>query len=441
MARRRQRLPKEPVEAAIESLSHDGRGIAHVEGKAVFIHGALPGERVMFRYTARKRSHDEGEALEILQAAPQRVEPKCPHYDACGGCSLQHMAPEAQIAAKQQTLLDNLQRIGGVTPEDVLPPLTGPHWGYRRKARLGVKYVPKKGKVLVGFRERRSPYVTDMQRCEVLDEGVGLRLEEIGAMIHELEARARIPQIEVAVGDEATTLVFRHLDPLSAGDRERLLRFARETGFQVALQPKGPDTVTPLWPEQQDLFYRLPAHEVSIHFKPVDFTQVNMSINRKMVDLAIELLDPQPHERVLDLFAGLGNFTLPIARRAKEVVGIEGDEMMVKRGHESALRNGIDNTRHHACNLFEDVADEPWMHEAYDKVLLDPPRAGAIEMIPHVAAMVPGRIVYVSCHPGTLARDAGELVNTHSYRLVKAGVMDMFPHTAHVESIAVFERR
>ncbi len=437
--RRRNKLPPDPVETRIEGLAHDGRGIAHVDDRTVFIHGALAGERVRFVYTRRTRKLTEGRVVEVLEPAPERVAPRCAHYGVCGGCSLQHMDPAAQIESKQAVLLENLDRIGGVRPERVLEPLTGPLWGYRRKARLGVKYVARKGRVLVGFRERGSPLVADLAHCDVLHPSVGGRLEMLAELVDGLEARERLPQIEVAVGDAATSLVFRHLDPLSTADRDRLEAFARREGLQVLLQPGGPESVEPLWPAEPELFYRLPEFEVTIHFRPTDFTQVNAEINRAMVSRAVAMLDPRPDERVLDLFAGLGNFSLPLARSAREVIAVEGDAAMVARGEASAARNGIRNTRHFAADLFGDHADAPWLR-AIDKVLLDPPRAGAAEILPSVAAQRPGRIVYVSCHPATLARDAGQLVNAHGYRLVEAGVMDMFPQTSHVESIALFER-
>ncbi len=426
-------------EAAITGLSHEGRGVAQHEGKVVFIDGALAGERVKARLTRPHRRFDEAEVIELIEASPDRVPPRCAHFGVCGGCTLQHMRDTAQIHAKQGVLLDNLRKLGKVEPETLLPPLSGPLWGYRRRARLGVKWVAKKGKVLVGFRERGSPYLAELHRCEVLDASVGGRLEELAELIAGLQARERIPQIEVAVGDNATALVLRHLEPLSADDRERLKGYAQATGLHLFLQPAGPQSVQRLWPEACELYYTLPAHGVRIDFLPVDFTQVNGELNRKMVDLALELLDPQPHERVLDLFAGLGNFTLPMARRAREVVAVEGDEAMVRRAEDNARRNGLSNTRHVLGNLFAPDPTLAWMQQAYAKILLDPPRAGAMEIIPHLASMRPERIVYVSCNPATLARDAGLLVHEHRMRLVAAGVMDMFPHTAHVESIAVFE--
>ena len=439
--RKRPSLPTEPVRAQIESLSHDGRGVTHIDGKAVFIDGALPGEEVEFRYTAISRRYDEGRVMEVLTASADRVEPRCAHFGICGGCSLQHMEPEAQIRAKQQVLLDNLTHIGKVSADEVLEPLTGPHWAYRNKARLGVKHVRKKGKVLVGFREKRAPYLAELERCEVLHPSVGERLTELADLIASLEAFERIAQIEVAVGDEVTALVFRNLDPLSSGDEQRLIDFATRTGLHVHLQPKGPDTAYPLWPQVSRLSYALPAYELELEFLPTDFTQVNPQINRKMIGHALALLEPQPEDRILDLFCGLGNFSMPIARRAGSVVGVEGDAGLVQRARDNALRNGIGNIEFFATDLTQDPSGMSWMKREYDRMLIDPPRSGAAEMMAWVGRLKPQRVVYVSCHPASLARDAGLLVHEQGYRLRKAGVMDMFPHTAHVESIAVFERK
>lgn len=438
--RRKPKLPNYPVRVLVESMTHDGRGVAHVEGKAVFIDGALPGEELSFLYTGKSRKHDEGKLCELFQASAQRVEPKCAHFDICGGCSLQHQHPAAQIKTKQQTLLDNLERIGKVTPERVLDALTGPVWGYRHKARLGVKYVRKKGRVLVGFREKRKPFLADIRRCEVLHPSVGERLEELARMIQGMQARERIAQIEVAVGEQATVLVFRNLDPLSESDTQILKDYAAQTGLHIWLQPGGPDTVAPLWPEDSQLSYHLQDHDIEMQFQPTDFTQVNVDINRAMIRQALALLEPGNDDRVLDLFCGLGNFTLPLARHAAHVTGVEGDIGLVQRARENAARNRIDNVEYHAVDLTQDPAGQHWMQQKYDRVLLDPPRSGAQEMIPHIAALGAERIVYVSCHPGSLARDAGLLVNEQGYRLVAAGVMDMFPHTAHVESMALFEK-
>ncbi|WP_303902703.1 23S rRNA (uracil(1939)-C(5))-methyltransferase RlmD [Thiohalomonas denitrificans] len=441
MARRRhKKLPTEPAQATIESMSHDGRGVAHVEDKAVFIDGALPGETVLFLYTDRRRKFDEGTTSEVIEASPHRVEPRCAHFGLCGGCSLQHLEPVEQIHAKQQILLDNFHHLGKVKPDEVLEPLTGPLWGYRRKARLGVKYVIKKQKLLVGFREKHSPYIAQLSRCEVLHPSVGERLTDLAELIAGLEAYNRIAQIEVAVDDSQTALVLRNLDELSAADQEKLIAFAHTNDLRLFLQPKGPDSVTPLWPESIQLHYALPAHGVDYHFRPTDFTQVNSDINRAMVERALELLAPQADERVIDLFCGLGNFTLPIARRAQAVVGIEGDPGLIERARENAERNGIENATFHTADLMADPGEVPWWREAFDKVLLDPPRSGAQETLPHIARLGIKRLVYISCNPATLARDAGILVNEYGYRLEKAGVMDMFPHTAHVESIALFTK-
>jgi len=436
--RRRQRLPQEPAEAVIDSLSHDGRGVARVNDKVTFIHGALPGERVRFRYTAVRRNRDEGEVVEVLESSPQRVEPRCPHFGLCGGCSLQHLDPAAQIEYKQQTLLEAFTHLGKVEPEEILPPLVNPSpWGYRRKARLGVKHVPKKGRVLVGFRERGSNFIATLEQCEVLHPKVGHALLDLSALIGSLSIPHRIAQIEVAMDDERCVLILRNLEPLTEEDHEKLRRFGREHDFIFYLQPGGPETVTSL-DEPADLHYRLPDFGLEIHFEPSDFTQVNTGINRQMVARAVELLETGPEERVLDLFCGVGNFTLPLATRAGEVTGVEGDAGLVARARANAERNVLENVRFHVANLYEPLDHEPWLKEQFHKALLDPPRSGALEVLEHLPRMGVERIVYVSCYPGTLARDAGELVHRHGYRLVSAGVMDMFPHTAHVESIALF---
>lgn len=433
------KMPVEPVRADVESLTQDARGVAHIGGKAVFIEGALPGEEVMFTYVAQHRRYDEGQAVQILKASPHRVEPRCPHFNVCGGCSLQHMAVEAQILAKQQVLLDSLAHIGKVAPESLLPPLTGPHWGYRRKARLSAKYVIKKPAMLVGFREKRSNLLADLTRCDVLDPSVGEHLMELRVLLDGMDARDRIPQIEVAVGDHYTALVFRTLADLDGDDQARLREFGERHGFQIYLQPGGPETTILLWPESATLSYRLPDYDLELFFLPTDFTQVNAELNRTMINRALGLLDPQPGERVLDLFCGLGNFTLPLARRAGSVVGVEGSEELVKRARDNAQRNGITNVEFHAADLNLAV-DHSWAGPGFDKILLDPPRTGALEAVKHLPAFGASRMVYVSCNPATLARDAAELVHNHGYRLVSAGVMDMFPHTTHVESIALFER-
>ena len=442
MARRNKRRgpPRAPAELRIESLAQDGRGVAHLDGKAVFVAGGLPGERVRAAFTRAHRDYDEAEVEEVFEASPERVEPKCPHFGLCGGCSLQHMAPAAQIDAKQRALLDALQRIGGVHPDRVLEPLTAPVWGYRRKARLGVRYVPKKGRVLIGFRERQGRLLADLSRCEVLVPEVGERFGELSELIDGLSVREQIPQIEVMAGDEAICLVFRHLEPLAEADCERLTEFARATGLYVALQPGGPDTIAPLWPETQPLFYVQPDFGTRVDFRPGDFIQVNAPINRQMVVRALELLDIRQGEHVLELFSGLGNFTLPLLSRGTRVTAVEGDPAMTERAAQNVAANGFEAAEHHAADLMAPDSAAPWLKRGYDKLLLDPPRSGAKEMLPHIGRIAAPRIVYVSCDPATLARDAGELVDAYGYRLEAAGVMDMFPHTAHVESIALFVR-
>ena len=447
MARRRsrkQKLPQEPVHAEIESLSHEGRGVTHIDGKAIFISGALPGEKVTFIYTSKRRSHDEGKIEEVLEASPDRVEPKCQHYAICGGCSLQHLSSEAQIQYKQNSMLESLKHLGDVEPQEVFEPITGDSWGYRRKARLGAKFVFKKDKVLVGFRERHGGFLADMQSCEVLHESVGKKLEAFQKMMYGMDSRDSTPQIEVAVGDEATALIIRHLKPLSESDQQKWVDLAKENDYQLYLQPKGPDTVHCIYPENPELYYQHESFETKVQFGPQDFFQVNSSINRQMVPRAVELLKLTGKERVLDLFCGLGNFTLPIARHAAHVTGVEGDLVMVRRARETAIANGIENTEYFACNLMGtalELKTEPWLKQQYDCILLDPPRSGAKEIIEYFGKLKAKRIVYVSCHPATLARDAGKLVHTHGYKLLGAGVMDMFPQTAHVESIAVFEKK
>jgi 23S rRNA (uracil1939-C5)-methyltransferase len=429
------------VEAVIESLTHDGKGVAHLEGKATFIHGSLPGERVRFLYTGRWRKYDEGRVVEVLEASPERVEPRCDQFGICGGCSLQHQARGAQIEAKQQAMLDALKHIGGVAPDELLPPLIGASaWGYRRKARLGVRHVPKKGGALVGFRERGSSKVADISCCHVLHPRVGELLPQLRALIDALSIPNQVPQIEMAMGDEACVLIFRVLEPLSDEDLKLLSELGPKHQVAVYLQEGGAETVKPLDGVGVELTYGLPEYDLTLHFLPNDFTQVNSDINRQMVHRAVQMLALSPQDRVLDLFCGLGNFTLPLARRAGSVTGVEGEAGLVARARDNAQRNGLANTRFYTANLYESLEQEPWLNQRFDKVLLDPPRSGAQEVLPHLPRLGVERIVYVSCYPGTLARDAGILVNEQGYRLLSAGVMDMFPHTAHVESIALFEK-
>ncbi|NII10401.1 23S rRNA (uracil(1939)-C(5))-methyltransferase RlmD [Oleiagrimonas sp. C23AA] len=424
----------------ITDLTHDGRGVARIDGKAVFVAGALTGERVRARTVRRHRSFDEAVTEEVYQASPDRVTPKCAHFGLCAGCSLQHLAPEAQIAAKQRVLAENFERIGKVKPDRWLEPLTDEPWAYRRKGRLSVRYVAKKERVLVGFRESNPRYVADVRHCQVLHPALGPKIEAIGELVGRMHAAREIPQIEFAAGDSTVALVFRHLVPLDEHDQQLLIEFAKAHDFAIFLQPKGLDSVHPLYPDNPQLAFAIPAYDIELKFRPLDFVQVNAGMNQRMIDHAMALLDPQPDDRVLDLFCGLGNFTLPVARRVAEVAGVEGDDGLVRRAAENATHNGIDNAQFHVANLFEDHRKATWARQDWTKLLLDPPRAGADKVLEFLPGKHTRRIVYVSCHPASLARDAGILVNQHGFRLAAAGVMDMFPHTAHVESIALFER-
>jgi 23S rRNA (uracil1939-C5)-methyltransferase len=434
------RISAAPEEADIVDLSHEGHGVARLDGKAVFVTDALPGERVVLRRVRRHRNFDEAVLESVLEASPDRVVPSCPHYGTCGGCALQHLSPEAQLTFKQGQLLENLARLGSVAPERMLEPLPGPVWGYRRRARLGIKHVPRKGRVVVGFRERAAPYVADLHGCSVLAPPLGTLIDPLAVLIGSLSIAARVPQAEVAVADNGCAMVLRVLDPPSPEDLERLREFEREHGIRIYLQPGGPSSVAPLTPGQAPLHYGLPEFGVTLEFEPTDFIQVNGALNETMVRRAVGLLDPQPGDRVLDLFCGLGNFSLPLARRCGHVLGVEGDAGLVSRAVRNAARQGIGNVEYITADLAAPVMDAPWATGRYDRVLLDPPRAGAREVLPVVGGCGASRVVYISCHPGSLARDAGLLVRDHGFRLVAAGVMDMFPHTIHVEAMAVFER-
>ncbi|SFF61930.1 23S rRNA m(5)U-1939 methyltransferase [Fontimonas thermophila] len=435
---RRKSVPDGEFVAEILDLDHEGRGIARIQGKATFIADALPGERVRFKYRRIGKDADEGQCVGLEQASPYRVTPVCAHFGRCGGCSMQHLAPEQQILFKQKQLLDQLARIGKVVPSEIAAPLTGPIWGYRRRARLGVKFVPKKGGVLVGFRERESHFLAALETCPVLDPRIGSKLRQLGELIGQMSIRDRIPQVEVACA-ETVALVFRVLAPPSASDRARLTEFGVREGFDIYLQPAGIDSIEPLVSPTPALEYSPDGSDLRLRFAPCDFIQVNGVISQRMVVQALDWLGIASQDRVLELFCGLGNFSLPLARRGARLTAVEGDDALVCRARENARRNGLD-IRFEKADLFNTSADAVWLQPAFDKVLLDPPRAGAREILPLVAARGPARIVYVSCHPGTLARDAGILVHEYGYRLVRVGVMDMFPHTGHVESMALFER-
>ncbi len=421
----------------ITGLSHEGRGVAHIEGKTTFLTGGLPGETVEFVYLKRRSQFDEGQVTRLLKASPDRDEPVCPHFGLCGGCRLQHQQHAAQVHTKQQSFLEQLRHIGGIEPGELLPPLIGPSTGYRHRARLGVKFVPAKNKVLVGFHEINGRYLADMDSCSVLHPAVGERLSDLATLVRSLEAYRTIPQIEVSMGDTAIALLFRHLQPLSDLDLQLLRSFGQENDWQIHLQPGGLDSVHCLYPcpEPPLLSYRLA--DLELCFQPTDFTQVNPYINRLMVAQALQLLQPQPEEILLDLFCGIGNFTLPLAQRCQKVIGIEGQAKAVLRATANAQHNQITNAEFFVGDLTQDNA---WFRHRFDKILLDPPRTGAWELVKLIPALQPNTILYVSCNPATLARDSKELCQ-HGYRMVKAGVIDMFPHTSHIESMALFEQR
>ena len=424
----------------VESLDQEGRGIAHFDGKVIFIEGALTGETVEYVSFQRKPSYELAESKRIIRPSVSRMQPRCRYFGVCGGCSMQHLEPRAQVAAKQRVLEDNLARIGKVKPETILAPIHGPTWQYRYRARFSARYVAKKG-TLVGFRERRSSFVVDMQTCEVVPARISAMLFPLRELVASLSIRERLPQIELAIGDAVDVLVLRVLEPPDDADLEKLAAFATAHRVQLLLQPKGPDSVYALLPlEVKPLQYRLPDYDLVFPFDATDFTQVNHEINRVLVRRAMTLLDPQPGERIADLFCGLGNFSLAMARRGAQVLGVEGNSRLVHRAHGNAVLNGLtEQCRFLDRDLFKITAQE-WKELApFDRVLIDPPRDGAMELVKALGEMPPARIVYVSCNPATLARDAAVLVSAHGYRLTAAGVINMFPHTSHVESLAVFD--
>jgi 23S rRNA (uracil1939-C5)-methyltransferase len=429
--------------ATIESIDHEGVGVAHVDGKVTFVEGGITGERVAFTRRRSRGNFDLAAVTEVLRESSQRVRPRCAYFGTCGGCAMQHVEAAAQVAAKQRVLEDNLARIGKVAPETVLPPIQGPAWGYRHRARLSVHFVAKKGGVLVGFHERKSSFVADIRSCEILPPAISRLVVPLRELFTTMAIRERLPQVELAVGDSVTVLVLRHLEPLGEEDQAKLRGFADRHGIQWWLQPKGPDTAHPFHPpDAPALDYALPEFGLRIAFGPTQFTQVNTAVNRALVRRAVDLLDPRPGERVGDLFCGLGNFTLAIASRGARVVGVEGLASLTERGEANARANGLAGLASFvACDLYTDAPGALARMGPVDKLLIDPPRDGAVEIckaLPDAGA--PSRIVYVSCSPSTLARDAGVLVNLKGYRLLAAGVVNMFPHTGHVESVALFSR-
>ncbi len=423
----------------LEKFSHEGRAITHIDGKIVFVDGALPGETAKIKIFRKKKDYREAYTLEVLKAADERVEPECPHFGVCGGCQLQHMNRDTQIQVKQNTMLELLTRSIGKEPESVLPPLCAGGWGYRRKARIGMKYVPKKEKLLIGFREKYGPgKINDSHVCKILDPDLGEKIEWLRSKLENISIRDQIPQIEIAQGDNCIGLVFRHLQPFNSDDIKLLKDIGNETGWHIYLQPGKNDSVHKIFPEDGEMLieYRIPQYDIRLKFHPLDFTQVNADINKQLIELAINLLDPQPEDVILDLFCGLGNFSLPIAKHCKKVIGIEGELAMVERAKQNAILNNIKNTEFIAVDLQQ---SNPIASAKADKVLLDPPRTGAEDVCRQLVEAKPARIVYISCNPATMARDAMILTN-NGYTVTHVGIMDMFPHTKHVESIAVFNR-
>ena len=438
MSRRRKLKPK-VYEIDIESLSHEGRGISHIDNKVIFTRGALPGERVVASRTLSRAKYEEAEIVEVIKSSPDRIEPKCSVYGICGGCSFQHLSSPNQINAKHDWLQSAFLGQAKVQPKEWLEPVQVESWGYRRKARLGVRYVAKKEKVLVGFRERKSSFVTVMSRCEVLHPSLGDNLEALSECIAQLSIKEHVPQIEVAIAEQGTILILRHLKPLSDNDEQILDEYAKKLSITWYLQSGGLETIKPLKHSIQ-LTYALPNHSIEMSFLPNDFTQVNFELNKKMIDLALDLLQLNENDNVIDLFCGLGNFTLPISRYVNSVVGIEGDRGLVERAKANAEANEISNASFYKADLFQDVSGFEWFRgKNYNKALIDPARTGAIEIVELIPKLKVERLVYVSCNPATLARDTAKLVEL-GFTLESAGVMDMFPQTAHVESIALFVR-
>ena len=439
----RKKLLSTPSHATIEALNHEGRGITHLNGKTTFVHGALPNEDIIFKYTKIHSSFDEGETLKVLTSSPNRATPKCPHYDICGACSLQHLNSNMQIKHKQQVLLEQLQHFGQTQPQEILSPITGPIWGYRHKARLGVRFVTKKNKLLIGFRERNGRFIADINNCEILNSKVGKKIHLLQQELSKIKHFNSLPQIEIAISDSQTALIIRHLQPLSADEQKQLCSFAKQYDFDIYLQPKGIDTIHKIWPTDANplLSYKIPAQNIELFFHPADFIQINPIINQQMIETAIKLLEPNHDDEILDLFCGLGNFTLSIAKYCKKITAIEISDEMVNRAYTNAKHNHITNAEFFSANLAKDISKQSWAKIKFNKILLDPPRSGALEIIKYFPKLNPQKIVYVSCNPATLARDAKCLIHEQNFILQKVGIMDMFPHTSHVESIALFTKK
>ncbi len=442
MARRKkhQVLPQELITTAIETLSHDGRGIAHINGKTIFLAGGLPGETVQFQYRRQRGSFDEGQVVQVIHPAAERRDPQCPHFGICGGCSLQHIDLTLQLQHKQRVFQELLQHQAKIEPRQWLEPIVSAGKGYRRKARLGVKFIAKKNQLVIGFRERQGRLITDSQQCEVLVPSIGRRLEAFAAMITTLSIRDKIPQLEIAAGDNASAVIIRHLAAFSSEDLTILAEFAQQYNLRIYLQPGGIESVSLFYPPQAEaLHYVLPRFNLKLEFQPMQFIQINAAVNHAMIDRALELLNCQPNERVLDLFCGIGNFSLPLTQAGVQVTGVEGDNSAVLQAQHNAKLNGVTQCEFYCSDLFQTAFSEPWAKQRYDKILLDPPRSGAQSIVESINQWQPRRIVYISCDLATLARDSIYL-SQQGYVLSKAGIMDMFPHTQHAEAIALFER-
>lgn len=431
---------------SITDLSHEGRGIARINGKTVFIQDALPGEIALIQITKKHRQYDEAKATMILNASPDRVTPRCSHYGICGGCSLQHLNTDAQLQHKEKSLLTQLKHLAKIQPDVLLPPLKAKNWGYRRRARLGVKYVAKKQAVLVGFREKNGRYLAELQSCAALEPKISQLILPLQKVIRSLQVYQAIPQIEVALGDEILALVFRHLVPLEKEDHAKLKTFAMENQLQLYLQPGNESTMHCIWPEMDSkpLRYHLHADSLlpkplELFFEPRHFIQINATINQSMIKRAIELLAPNFSDQILDLFCGLGNFSLPLATQCQSVIGVEGSSELVAQAKKNAMHNTISNVQFYTSDLSKPIKEQAWSQKSFNKLLLDPPRSGAFEIIQQISSWQIERIVYVSCNSATLARDAAELIK-QGYHLAQAGVMDMFPHTQHSEAICLFTK-
>ncbi|MCX7544779.1 23S rRNA (uracil(1939)-C(5))-methyltransferase RlmD [Marinicella gelatinilytica] len=440
MTRRRQRLPQEPIELDITDLSHDGRGIARHHDKVVFVQNALPGEKVTAKLNRRTRHFDEATAETIENHSPDRVDPLCEFYDRCNGCTMMHVSDDKQIEFKFNTLKSNLEKMAEVQPNTWLPHLSDRHWYYRRRARLSVKWVPGKDKVLVGFREKNGRFVADMDNCLVLEKPLANLIKPLQELVLKMSIKTHIPQVECALSEQQPALIMRHMRALSDDDVGLLKQFAKDHNIQLFLQSKGPDTVIPLQSDYQALSFMLPQENLRYEFLPNDFIQVNQAMNEKMIARVLSTMELNSDAKVLDLFCGLGNFTLPLARHSHQVTGVEGDQQLVERARHNATLNGLNNVEFFTADLTKDHSQSSWLQQDYSHVLIDPPRSGAWDILPLIAQSSADTLVYVSCHPASLARDSKRLVHEFGFNMQAAGVMDMFPHTSHVESMAVFKR-